>query len=80
MIGLADKRVHKRKQKVEGRFAYHERLLPFIAVHFKSYDQRSSLDDAVMVTREAVGNEHPDPSPGGVLVSAPTVAGDDEGD
>lgn len=40
----------------------------------------SSLDGTVIVTREAFGDEHPDPSPGAIVVSVMIVVGDDGGD
>lgn len=77
---MADKHVHKRKPEVEDRLFYHERRLPPIAVRFKYDFLLSSLDEAVTATREAFGYECLNPPPGGVVLSAPTAAGDHEGD
>lgn len=59
--GPAEKRVHKCKREADVQLVYHKRWLPSLAVHFKS-SVRSSLDDAVRATREAIVDEHLDPS------------------
>lgn len=65
---------------VDNRLVYHDRLLPFIAVHFKSDPRLCSLDDAVTATEEVFGDERSDPSPGAVVVSVRSVACDNESD
>lgn len=77
MIGLADNRFHKRSGEVDGRFLYYELRLRLLTVRIRSDVPLCSSADAVMMTREAVGDVLQDPSPGGVVVSVLTVAGDD---
>lgn len=79
MIGWAEKCVHQHKREVEGRFDYHERRLPSIAVRFRSDVRLSSLDDAVETTGEVFGDEYLDCSPDFFVVSIPKVPGDDKG-
>lgn len=71
--------MHECKQEADGRLFFHECRLSSIAVRFKSDCQLSSLDDTVTATQEAFGVEHPDTSSGDVVVSFPSVTGDDEG-
>lgn len=80
MIGSADQLVQEREEKFDGRFCYHKRLLLSVAMLFKSDARPSSFDDAVVVTREALGDEHPKSSLGAVVVSVPMITGDDEDD
>lgn len=58
---------------------YHKLLLPSPLARVKSDVKPSSLDDAVMATREAFGDQRLDPSPGGIVESILTVTGDDGG-
>lgn len=76
---MEDKRVHERKREAHGRFVYHEIRLPHIAARFKSEVLLRSLDDTVVATRKAFGDERPNRAAGGVIVSVPTVSGDKEG-
>lgn len=80
MISFAEKRLDKRKREVDCRFVYHERLLWSISVHFKSDIRMSNIGDTITDTQEAFGDEHVVPSRGGVIITVPTAAGDDEGD
>lgn len=50
IIALADKRVHESKREADGRFVYHERWLPAIAVRIKPEVGLSSFDDAITAT------------------------------
>lgn len=77
---MADKRVHERKLETNGKFIYHERLVPKIAVCFKADVRLSSFNDAGAATQEMLGHEHPDHFPGGATVLALNVSGDDEDD
>lgn len=78
--GLADKRMHQRRWKLDGRFVYHERLLPTPEVCFNSDTWLRSLNDAITATRKAFGDGRPGPSPGVFAVSIMTATGDDQGD
>lgn len=77
---MADRRVPECKQKFYGLFFYNENQLLSIAARFRSDVWQSSLPDAVIAALEPFGHELPEPSPGGVLVSVPTVRGEDKGD
>lgn len=59
----------------DSRLETHGRALPSIAGHFQSYFRLSSLHDAVAATRESFGDEHWDPSTGGVVRSVLRVSG-----
>lgn len=59
---------------------YHRLLLPSIAARFKFDVSLSSVDDAVVVTQEAFGDDRQESSFGGVFVSDPPGTGDHEGD
>lgn len=80
MIGLADKGVHERKREVDGQFVYHQSWLLEIAVRFRADVRLISVDNAIVSKWEALGDEQPDSSPGGVIVSVPPAARDDEDD
>lgn len=72
--------MHERKREVDGLVLYHEHRLQSIAVCFKSDVQLGTLDDAVTGTPDTFGDERPEPSPGSVVESVPTVSGDEKGD
>lgn len=72
--------MHELKREVDRQLVYHERWLPPISVLFNADFRLSSLHDAVAATREELGNERMDPSPGGIFVLTPKVTGDLEGD
>lgn len=57
---MADKRGQDRKQEVDSKFVYHETRLPSITGRFNADVWLSSVDDAVVENREALGNEEPD--------------------
>lgn len=68
LIGLADKRVHGLRRDIDGRLVCRKHCLLFHAVLFKPSVLLSNLDAAVMATRATFGDEHSDPTPGGVVV------------
>lgn len=79
VIGLAHILLHEFKQEVDSHIVYHERRLSSIAILFNADTRLSILNEAVAATREALGNDRPDPSSGGFVVLVPTATGDEEG-
>lgn len=59
---------------------YHERQVSSFAGRFMYDVWPSSLDDAVAAPWEPVDDERPEFSPGGIVVSVPTVTGHEKGD
>lgn len=80
VIGLADNRVKECKLEGDPRFIYHESRLPSIEARFKSDVLLCSLNKVVTATRGAFLDELTDTSHRGVVISVPTVTGDNEGD
>lgn len=78
--GLAGELVHERNREVDNQVLYNECWLLSITVLCNADVCMRSFDDAVAANRETFGDERPDPFPGGVIVSAPTVVHDKEGD
>lgn len=70
--------VHEPKRDLDRQFAYLERWIPAIAVLFKADVLLCSTDEVFLVTQDVWGDKHLDWSPGGVIVSVPIVAGDEE--
>lgn len=56
VLGLAEKRLHKRKWKVDCQFVrHHQPWLPCIAALFMPDVRVSNLDDALLETQEWFG-------------------------
>lgn len=72
VIALANKHVRKRNRELDRQFIYHKHCLSAIAVLFKADGRLSSLDDALAATRERLGDERPDLTPIGLVVSVST--------
>lgn len=72
---MANKRVHKRQLEADSPFFNHESRLLSIVVRFTYNVWMSILEDSVVASKEAFGDQHPDLSPealfygpGGLLV------------
>lgn len=79
MIAFENYRAHGRKCEAEGRFFHYNLLLLSFPDLFKTDVWLNSLDNAVAVVREAIGDNPPDPSTGGSFLLNPSIAGDAEG-
>lgn len=80
VIGLAEQCMHERKQEVGGQTVYQERRLTAIAARLKNVAGLSSIEDAIEELRKALGDKHPDPSHGGIIVSVPNAVVGSKGD
>lgn len=80
VISSAEKFVTKLKRELEAWFVHHKRPLSSIVGCFKSDERLKSLGGASMATWEAFGDECPESSRDGVVVSCLTVVFDHEGD
>lgn len=78
VIGLTHKRVHECKWEFDGHFLHDESLLPTNTVWFKVDVRLSSIDDSIVATWEALGDEELLPSTAGVIGSLPPPAGKEE--
>lgn len=80
VIGQADNQMHEGNRELSGPCVYHERPVLAVPVRFRADLRFCSIEDGVAATREALFDEQPDLSPGGVIVSVPTKARDEVGD
>lgn len=77
VIGLADMRVHESKREVERQVVYHECRPLEITLQFNADAFQRSLEEAIVGARDTLGDDQPEKSSGGVIVSV-SIADCDE--